>query len=247
MIKFSMVDVESVTSSVPRSNFDEAALDTLADMILESGGILKPLVLKKTGFEQYSVFDGHFEYYAAVRAREKNPREGEMVNAWIVSSESESAVVKQAETLTMLSSPAAAKVEIKPVLVSSDNETKLSKELIQQVEKLLEQQKTSIDEQLKTTHEKLDKIISSLIPPLPPPPPSKLNLLTATKKQIIEAIKNQKQADAAWNAIQHWLQPDRELTWNNLEKSTKSGKDKIKDFAKGTYQKLQEVADIPQQ
>lgn len=67
-----MVDVESITSNVPRSNFLKSDLDLIADMILESRGILKPLVLKKTGFEKYEVVDGHFEYYAAVRAREKS-------------------------------------------------------------------------------------------------------------------------------------------------------------------------------
>lgn len=94
-----MVDVASITSSVPRSNFQEADLDILSDKILESGGILKPLILKKTGFEKYEVIDGHFEYYAAVRAREKNPSDGEMVNALIISSDNEEAVLKQAAVL----------------------------------------------------------------------------------------------------------------------------------------------------
>jgi hypothetical protein len=100
-----MVDVESVTSSIPRSNFLESDLDLIADMILESRGILKPLVLKKIGFEKYEVIDGHFEYYAAARAREKNPSEGEMINALIVLPEEEEAVVKQAAALRSLESP----------------------------------------------------------------------------------------------------------------------------------------------
>ncbi|WP_292784337.1 chromosome partitioning protein ParB [Nostoc sp. NMS9] len=99
MVKFFMVDVESVTSNVPRSNFQEADLEILADLILESGGILKPLVLKKTGFEQYEVVDGHFEYYSAVRAREKNPIEGDMVSALIISSENEDLALKQITSL----------------------------------------------------------------------------------------------------------------------------------------------------
>jgi len=94
-----MVDVESVTSNVPRSNFQEADLEILADLILESGGILKPLVLKKTGFEQYEVVDGHFEYYSAVRAREKNFSEGDMVSALIISSENEDVALKQIASL----------------------------------------------------------------------------------------------------------------------------------------------------
>jgi predicted nucleic acid-binding OB-fold protein len=104
MIKFLMVDVESVTSSVLRSEFPESDLEIIADMILESGGILKPLVLKRIGFERYEVVDGHLEYYAAVRAREKNPSEGEMVNALIISPESEEAILKQAATLRELES-----------------------------------------------------------------------------------------------------------------------------------------------
>ena len=92
MTKFLIVEIEGVTSSVPRSNFEETDLDTLADSILESGGILKPLVLKKIGFEKYEVIDGHFEYYAAVRAREKNPNRGEIVNAFIIPDEKEDAV-----------------------------------------------------------------------------------------------------------------------------------------------------------
>lgn len=102
MTTFLMVDVESITSSIPRSNFLETDLDLIADMILESKGILKPLVLKKIGFEQYEVVDGHFEYYAAVRAREKNPSEGETVNSLIVSSVQEKAVLKQAAALKSL-------------------------------------------------------------------------------------------------------------------------------------------------
>jgi hypothetical protein len=104
-----MVDVESVTSNVPRSNFEEADLEILADMILESGGILKPLVLKKIGFEQYEVVDGHFEYYSAVRAKEKNSSEGDMIGALIISSEQEDIVLRQVATLKGVEFPSSEK------------------------------------------------------------------------------------------------------------------------------------------
>jgi hypothetical protein len=98
MTELLRVEIESVNSSQSRSSFSEADLDLIADRILESGGLLKPLVLKKIGFEKYDVVDGHFEYYAAVRACEKNPHVAE-VNAVIISPESEGAVVKQVEAL----------------------------------------------------------------------------------------------------------------------------------------------------
>jgi len=99
MINFALVDVKSITSNVPRSTFPEADLENLADVILESGGIIRPLVLKATGEESYTVVEGHREYYAAVRAKEQNARQGEMVNAFVISPKSEQIILKQATVL----------------------------------------------------------------------------------------------------------------------------------------------------
>lgn len=99
MIDFYFVDVKSIHSDIPRSEFTEIELDNLAEIILESGGIIQPLILKPSGLETYSIVDGHFEYYAAVRAREKNPRQGEMVNALVISPKVENLVLKQVEIL----------------------------------------------------------------------------------------------------------------------------------------------------
>lgn len=105
MISFSLVDVKDITSNMTRSSFSEADLDRIAQMILDCEGIIRPLVLKLTGAESYAVVDGHFEYYAAVRAREKDPRKGEMVNAFVISPKSENIVAKQAEALRAVQSP----------------------------------------------------------------------------------------------------------------------------------------------
>ena len=74
----------------------------------------------------------------------------------------------------------------------------------------------------------------------------KLNLLTADRRKLIDEVKNQKQAPAAWNAIQH-LKAQGRLTWKNLEKlaKVKSGQDKIKGFGAGIYKKLQQIGYIP--
>jgi phenylalanyl-tRNA synthetase alpha subunit len=94
-MQFYLVDIKDITSDIPRSNFAESDLETLADIIIETGGIIKPLVIKAISPESYTVVDGHFEYYAAVRAKEKNPRKGEMVNAFVISQKTEDLVVKQ--------------------------------------------------------------------------------------------------------------------------------------------------------
>jgi hypothetical protein len=105
MIDFYLVDVKSISSDVPRSNFPENDLDKLAEMIIQSGGIIKPVILKQAGVEEYSVVDGHFEYYAAVRAREKNPRKGEMVNAFVISPKVEDLIIQQTALLKMTENP----------------------------------------------------------------------------------------------------------------------------------------------
>ncbi|MBP5975466.1 chromosome partitioning protein ParB [Brasilonema sp. CT11] len=167
MTTFLMVDVASVTSSVPRSNFIESDLDILANTILESGGILKPLVLKKIGFEKYEVIDGHFEYYAAVRAREKNPSEGETVNALIISPDKEEAVLKQAVILKRSDSGDKSSVETTPAIKNSELsrianiELRLEKQ-INELRSELAQERHKLDDKLKHLEGQIPKQIQPL-------------------------------------------------------------------------------------
>ena len=73
MIRFELVDVKDISSSVPRSHFSEATIDQLAELILACGGLVKPLVLKRTGLESFEILEGHLEYYAAAKAKQKRP------------------------------------------------------------------------------------------------------------------------------------------------------------------------------
>jgi hypothetical protein len=248
------VEIDGVTSNVHRSEFDEADLDTLADSILESGGILKPLVLKKIGFEKYEVIDGHFEYYAAVRAREKNPNRGEIVNAFIIPDEKENAALNQVAFLKGLDSP--------EKIVPPDEKTEIGKLLVQnkQIYVMLNQlisnpptntQKVNADDRLKSLENKIENLTSVVeklfteVEKLIPPP--KLNLLTAKNEEIMIALSqvgtSANYIKSALQAIEYWRQTGN-LTWENLYKSTKSGEHKIKNFANATYQKLKEIAEI---
>src|SRR6476469_3549393 len=105
MFNFSLVDVKSINSDVPRSSFSESKLDGLAQIILDSGGLIKPLILKMASPETYVVLDGHLEYYAAVRAQEKDARKGEMVNAFVISPKSEKMIIEQAQALKITDEP----------------------------------------------------------------------------------------------------------------------------------------------
>lgn len=105
MTSFAKVDVKEIKSDVLRSKFSEAEIEKLAGLILESGGILKPLVLKQDEIDSYTVLDGHLEYHAAVRAREKNPQQGETVNAFVISSKNEAVIQKQIQALNDSNKP----------------------------------------------------------------------------------------------------------------------------------------------
>jgi septal ring factor EnvC (AmiA/AmiB activator) len=154
MTNFLIVEIEGVSSSVPRSNFEEADLDILADLILESGGILKPLVLKKIGFEKYEVVDGHFEYYAAMRAREKNPNKGEIVNAFIIHSEKEDVVLNQIAILKGLDAPEKS--------VKSLNEEIDISELFEQKLKPISNRVNQLFSQLESVNKHLNQVSTDI-------------------------------------------------------------------------------------
>jgi hypothetical protein len=99
MIKCFFVDVKSISSDLPRSTFDESDLDRLADLILSTDGLLRPLILKQVGIEQYTVIEGHREYYAALKAKEKDLKKAEMVNAFVINANSEKSAIDQLKLL----------------------------------------------------------------------------------------------------------------------------------------------------
>jgi len=89
------IAVKRISSSVPRSNFSEDKLTELARYILDIEGIINPPVVIETGMRTYEVVDGHFEYYAAVRAKEIDPRKGEMIGVFLIEPENESSIRAQ--------------------------------------------------------------------------------------------------------------------------------------------------------
>ncbi|MEG4117671.1 ParB N-terminal domain-containing protein [Microcoleus sp. N9_B4] len=95
----SLVAVKKITSAVPRSNFADADLDKLARLILESGGLINPIIVRRNGMDAYEIVDGNFEYYAAARAKEIEPLKGETIGAFILEEENEELLLEQLEIL----------------------------------------------------------------------------------------------------------------------------------------------------
>ncbi len=104
-MRFYTVDIAAITPPEPKEQFDPQIIEELATQILECQGLLKPIILKSNGPESYVVVDGHREYYAAVRAQEKNPRIGEMVNAFVISPKAERSILNQLAILNSQTKP----------------------------------------------------------------------------------------------------------------------------------------------
>ncbi len=98
-LSISIVAVKKITSQEPRSNFADSDLEKVATLSLEAEGLINPIVIRRTSLESYEVVDGDFEYHAAARAREIDPRKGEMVAAFILEPENEEVLLEQVKTL----------------------------------------------------------------------------------------------------------------------------------------------------
>ena len=101
MIKCFFVDIANISSETPRSNFEESDLEQLADLILQADGLLRPLIIKESGLEKYTVVEGHREYYAAVKAKEKDRQKAEMVNAFVIPIQTHVSAIDQLNLLKL--------------------------------------------------------------------------------------------------------------------------------------------------
>jgi hypothetical protein len=99
MIKCYFVDVKSISSDIPRSNFIESELEQLADLMLKTDGLLRPLMLRSIGVQKYTVIEGHREYYAAVIAKEKDLKNAEIVNAFVIDPNIHQSAIDQLQLL----------------------------------------------------------------------------------------------------------------------------------------------------
>lgn len=95
----SLVAVKKITSKVPRSEFLDSELELAAHLILEAEGVINPIVVCRKSINSYEVIAGDFEYYAAAKAREINPRKGEMIGAFIVDDQKEKVLKEQIKLL----------------------------------------------------------------------------------------------------------------------------------------------------
>jgi hypothetical protein len=100
MIKCFFVETKNIVSTRLRSDFEESQIESLSDLIIQANGLIRPLLIESIGDEKYNVIEGHLEYYAAVRAREKDLSKAEEVNAFIISETLRQSSIDQVKLLS---------------------------------------------------------------------------------------------------------------------------------------------------
>ncbi|MCC5607356.1 hypothetical protein LC612_11285 [Nostoc sp. CHAB 5834] len=212
LLSISFVPVKQITSSVPRSSFSDDALNRIAELILKGEGIINPLILRSTSLQSYEVVDGHFEYYAAARAREINLQKGEMIGAFILESNNYEALEEQVKFLRTqnVSIPS-------PVAASSDvTESRLMniESRITNQESRSEKRTNELEEELKreikNIYNRLNELENKLPKPIEPLEAlntwnigklaTKLNRVNV-KAQIIEKIFNEREANGKYSSF----------------------------------------------
>jgi ParB-like nuclease domain len=172
MSEYYLVDVKSITSKVLRSEFKVDELEALAKSILEANGLLSPLLLKQTGVDSYEVLAGDREYYAAVRAKEINPRAAEMVNAFIIPEDLEDAAIKQFASLhatrsTVIPDPPSTS-EPKPPASSSIADQRLTNlesrldEALRDIKQTQQREVQRLEQQITTLQQKIPQKVEPL-------------------------------------------------------------------------------------
>jgi len=85
---------------------------------------------------------------------------------------------------------------------------------------------------------------------LPPFEGTPIHLLTASDSEIADLLNQvgaqKKEIASALRALAYWKQPERTLTWENLERSAAKIKSdhKVSGFAKGTFDRLRQIGII---
>jgi hypothetical protein len=212
MIKCYFVDIKDISSDVSRSSFAEADLAQLANLILATDGLIRPLILKESGTEKYKVVAGHLEYYAALKAKEQNSSKAEMVNAFVINDKIQSAAIEQLQLLkddrASATTPIASEIEqLLPTIVAA-----ISAQIQPLVNQLAEQKKML---ELLTR----DRIATVNIQPIPSTqPPESKDIVPTPIPTIVVEPKPTKTAKVKPEIIK----PDPQTAKVTRSKTTKS-------------------------
>ena len=94
---FFLIDVDTIKCSIPYSKVQdyERQIDRLANLILDSEGIINPVFVKKIGSNSYELVYGEIEYYAMMKVGKIDPEKGESIAAFIIKEDQQELIKQQ--------------------------------------------------------------------------------------------------------------------------------------------------------
>jgi hypothetical protein len=91
----SSIDLDTITPpAVPSSQFPLHQVENLANLFLKAGDTVSPILVRKISPIAFEVLEGHFEYYAAIKAQEIE-EQFTAIRAYVVPSDLESTILEQ--------------------------------------------------------------------------------------------------------------------------------------------------------
>ncbi|MFM7888518.1 MAG: hypothetical protein ACKPCM_17910 [Pseudanabaena sp.] len=101
----SSIDLDTITSPASsNSQFSSRQIENLANLFLKAGDTISPILVRKVSPIAFEVLEGHFEYYAAIKAQEID-EQFTAIRAYVVPPELESTILEQYNFLRSHSAP----------------------------------------------------------------------------------------------------------------------------------------------
>lgn len=103
----SSIDLDMIVSPVSQelSQIQSSQIEHLANLFLQAGGTVKPILLRRVSPISFEILEGYFEYYAAIKAQEIDDQ-FTAIRAYVVPTELESTILEQYNFLRSLSTSA---------------------------------------------------------------------------------------------------------------------------------------------
>ena len=100
----SSIDLDMIVSPISEepSQFQSSQIEQLANLFLQAGGTVKPILLRRVSPISFEILEGYFEYYAALKAQEIDDQ-FTAIRAYVVPTELESTILEQYNFLRSLS------------------------------------------------------------------------------------------------------------------------------------------------
>ena len=189
MIQQSLVEVKTITCNRSRSEFDAQQIEAAATAIIEAEGIINPIILTRTGINSFEVVNGHFEYYAAARAKEIDLASGETIAAYIIDGENEA--IKKQINIFRATNQQSNEEPISPQFDTSSLETRFNN-LESRIENRLNELKNEYEQKNRDLNQKIEALSNKLpekIEPLTTFNQASLSELVIKLKPILRSDK----------------------------------------------------------